>query len=149
MLRFLAVFWAYAVSWVCAAFVHLADGGLNGIQSLFAPTVFVSVSLIALIVLIPVVFCCVAYFRGVWRAFFGSVCVFAIGLGAILMLLGLPVRRQFLAWFSLLRHCRWFCFAELGMKSRRPIPNSPSGNPCSWIQLKNDGYLRVPESGFK
>jgi hypothetical protein len=88
MLRFLAVFWAYAVSWVCAAFVHLADGGLNGIQSLFAPTVFVSVSLIALIVLIPVVFCCVAYFRGVWRAFFGSVCVFAIGLGAILMLLG-------------------------------------------------------------
>ncbi len=88
MLRFTAFFWACSVSWICAAFLHFVDTDMNSFQSLFAPAVIVSISLLALVVLIPAAFCYKAYRRGSWRAFLLSVCAFAICLGTFLMLLG-------------------------------------------------------------
>jgi len=88
MLRFTSLFWAYAVSWVCAAFLHSVDPDINGFQSLISPGILTSVSIVALIVLIPSALCYVAYNRGSWRAFFGSTCTLAIFLGTVMMLLG-------------------------------------------------------------
>ena len=88
MLRFTAILWAYAVSWVFAAFLHSVDADMSGFQSLFVPAVFASVSLVALAILIPATLCYVAYSRGSWRTFFSTICAFAICLSTVLMLLG-------------------------------------------------------------
>ena len=88
MRRLIAIFWACAVSWICAAFLHSVDADMNSIQSFFAPTVLVSVSLLAFVVLIPAALCYGAYRRGSWRAFWVSVCALAICLGTFLILLG-------------------------------------------------------------
>ena len=77
-----------AVSWICAAFIHLVDAEMSGFQSLSAPNVLASISLSALVVLIPAAICCAVYNRGSWRAFFVSVSAFAVCLGTVLMLLG-------------------------------------------------------------
>ncbi len=88
MLRFTAFFWAYTVSWVCAAFIHSVDADINGFHALFAPIVLVSITFSALAIFIPSTLCYAAYIRGRWRAFFGSVCVFAVCLGTLLVMFG-------------------------------------------------------------
>jgi hypothetical protein len=80
--------WAYMVSWVGSAIVHVVDSDVGGVRGLGDPSVLLSVSIIALILFVPVLICCAAYLRRRWNGFLKAVAVFSFGLGLLAMAFG-------------------------------------------------------------
>ena len=88
MTKSLLVFWAYMISWVCAAFLHLVDADVCSIQELWDLSVLLSISLVAFFIFIPVLLCHLAFSRCHWRGYFTSVAGFSIVMGVLMVLLG-------------------------------------------------------------
>ena len=88
MSRTLIVLWAYFMSWICSAFLHLVDPDVEGFQGLLVPSVLLSISVLALLVMVPAILCRAAYFRRSWKGFFGVVAVFAIVFGFVVVAVG-------------------------------------------------------------
>ncbi len=86
--RITALLWEYSVSWICIAFLYSIDTEIASVRTFFAPAVLVPVSLASLVLLVPAVLITAAYNRDHWHAFGGSVCVFAVCFGTMLMLVG-------------------------------------------------------------
>jgi len=88
MTKCLLVFWAYMISWICAAFMHAVDVDVGNIQGLLVPSVLFSVSIFAFFIFIPVLLCHFAFSRGHWRGFFTTVAGFSMVMGVLMVLLG-------------------------------------------------------------
>ncbi len=80
--------WAYLLSWLGTALIHVVDSDVGSIQGLGDPSVLLSVSIAALIMLGPVLICSAAYVRGRWRSFARTVAVCAVGMGVLAVAFG-------------------------------------------------------------
>ncbi len=88
MTKCLLVLWAYVISWICAALLHVVDVDVGSVQGLWVPSVLFSVSIIALLIFIPVLLCHLAFSRGHWRGYLISIACFSLVMGALMALLG-------------------------------------------------------------
>jgi hypothetical protein len=84
-----AVFvWSAIVAWVCAAFVHVVDADVDGVQGLLTPSALASVTAVAGGMLIPILLFWLAFRRARWRGLVGAFVVIGIGLRLLIGAVG-------------------------------------------------------------
>ena len=88
MSRKLVFIWSCIVVWASSAFIHMVDADVDGVQGLLSPSKLASVTVVAALMLLPILAFWMAFRRGRWRGLFGAIVVLGIGLRLIVGAMG-------------------------------------------------------------